>query len=289
MKTQILLAGVALMLAGCKPQSAPPAAAATDQTYAVRGVIQQIPADHRHVTIQHEKIPGYMAAMTMDFSVKDTNALAGYAPGDQITFTLVVTETDDWIENLKKVGEHGLAGSPGWHVVEGNLEVGDTLPDYDFTAEGGQTVRFSDFQGRALAFTFFFTSCPLPEYCPRVSRNFEETRKLLMGDTNAPANWQLMSISFDSAFDRPRVLSNYAKFYRGDDTNRWLFAVASTNTLAGLGPKVDLSFWREGGSISHNLRTVVLSPNRKIFRQFDGNTWTPQELAEAIRAAARSR
>ena len=276
-----------IALAGCKPESSAPVAAATNQTYAVRGVIQQIPPDHRHVTIKHEKIPGYMAAMTMDFSVHDTNALAGFAPGDQITFTLVVTETDDWIENLKKIGAFGLSGSPGWHAVEPGLEVGDTLPDYEFTSENGNAIHFADLRGRAVAFTFFFTSCPLPEYCPRMNRNFSEARKILLADTNAPANWQMLSISFDSDVDRPQILSSYAKFYRGDDTNRWLFAVASTNTLAGLAPKVDLSFWREGGSISHNLRTVVLDPGGKIARQFDGNDWTPPQLADAIIAAAK--
>jgi len=45
-----------------------------------------------------------------------------------------------------------------------------------------------------------------------------------------------------------------------------LFAVAPTNTLAGLAPNVDLRFWREAGSISHNLRTVVLDTNGKIFQ-----------------------
>jgi cytochrome oxidase Cu insertion factor (SCO1/SenC/PrrC family) len=122
-----------------------------------------------------------------------------------------------------------------------------------------------------------------------MSRNLTETRKLLRSATNAPADWQLLSISFDSALDLPPVLSGYAQFYRGDDTNHWLFAVASSNTLAGLAPKVDLSVWREGGVLSHNLRTVVLDPAGKISRQFDGNDWTPAQLAAAIIEAARKR
>ena len=278
-----------LLAAGCKPAApTPPAAAATNQTYAVRGVIQQIPPDQHHVTIKHEKIPGYMAAMTMDFSVRDTNALAGFAPGDEISFTLVVTTDDDWIENLQRTGQvGGISGPPGWRTVEPGLNVGDPLPDYEFTSENGQPVKFSDFHGRAVAFTFFFTSCPLPEYCPRMNRNLSEARKLLLADSNAPTNWQMLSISFDSAFDQPLILASYAGIYRGTSADRWLFAVASTDTLAGLAPKVDLNFWRENGSISHNLRTVVLDGAGKIFKQFDGNDWTAMELADAIRAAAK--
>jgi len=227
--------------------------------------------------------------MTMDFSVRDTNALASLAPGDEITFTLVVSTDDDWIENIQSTGKSAtLTPAPTWHVVESELQVGDTLPDYEFTSETGRPVRFSDFRGRAVAFTFFFTSCPLPDYCPRMNKNFFETRKILLADSNAPMNWQLLSVSFDSGFDTPEVLTGYGKYYRGEDTNRWLFAVASSNTLASLAPKVDLNFWRENGSISHNLRTVVLDAGGKIFRQFDGNDWTPEQLGDAIRAAART-
>lgn len=286
MKVKFLPAVFILVLAGCHRQSSAPVPA--PKTYPVHGVVQAVAVDQRHATIKHDAIAGYMPAMTMDFPVRDTNILNGISPGDEITFTLAVTETDDWIENVQRIGRtnvFGFSGPPGWHVEEPALEVGDTLPDYEFTDESGRSVRFSDFHGRAVAFTFFFTSCPLPDFCPRMNWNFSEVRKIL-STTNAPANWQLLSISFDSSFDTPQMLSGYAKFYRGNDTNRWLFAVASTNTLASLAPKVDLSFWREGGSISHNMRTVVLDPNGKIARQFDGNQWTPEQLADAIREAA---
>jgi len=285
MKNQFLLCGLLAILAfGCKPNSSAPPA----KTYAARGVIQQLAADHRHATIKHEAIPGYMAAMTMDFSVRDTNALTGFAAGDGITFSLVVTDDDDWIENLQRTGRTGgVTGPPGWHVAEPELQVGDALPDVEFTSENGRVIHLTDFRGQAVAFTFFFTSCPLPEYCPRMNRNFSEARNLLLVDTNAPANWQLLSVSFDPAFDEPLILASYASLYRGTNAARWLFAVASTNTLAALAPKLDFRFWRENGALSHNLRTVVLDGGGKIFRQFDGNDWTAAELAKALSEAAK--
>jgi protein SCO1/2 len=286
---QIVFLGGLLLAIGCRREpSAPPVSAATNQTYSVRGVVQAIPPDLRHVTIKHEAIPGYMAAMTMDFSVKDTNELNRVSVGDEITFTLVVTADDDWIENLRRTGKTGAVATPGWSIVEPELEVGDPLPDAEFTSETGRPIRFADFRGRAVAFTFFFTSCPLPEYCPRMNRNFSEAQKILQADTRAPANWQLLSISFDPAFDSPQVLQGYASFYRGTNADRWLFAVASTNTLRALAPRLDFRFWRDNGVLSHNLRTVVVDGAGKISRQFDGNDWTPEQLADAIRAAAKT-
>jgi protein SCO1/2 len=254
----------------------------------VRGVVRQIPPDRRHVRVQHEEIPGYMPAMTMNFSVRDTNALANFAQGDEISFTLVVTADDDWIENLTRTGKRGAVSAAPTRPTGPELAVGDLLPDYPFTGESGQTVRFSDFHGRALAFTFFFTSCPLPEYCPRMNKNLAQARDILLADTNGPANWQLLSLSFDSGTDTPQVLSGYASLYRGTNAAHWLFAVGSSNTMASLAPKLDLNFWRENGTLSHNLRTVVLDGTGKITRQFDGNDWTPQQLADALRDAAKT-
>jgi protein SCO1/2 len=290
MRQTFFLCGLLLAIGCRRESSAPPAAGVTNHTYVVRGVVQAIPPDLRHATIKHEAIPGYMAAMTMDFSARDTNALTHLAPGDEITFTLVVTADDDWIENIQRIGRTNVAsasGPPGWHIAEPELQVGDTLPDAEFISELGQKIRFSDFRRSAVAFTFFFTSCPLPEFCPRMNQHFAEARKLLVDDADAPTNWQMLSISFDPGMDQPSVLASYAGIYRGLNPTHWTFVAAATNTLAALAPKVDLHFWRENDSISHNLRTMVLDTTGKIFKQFDGNDWTPQELAGAISAAAK--
>ena len=64
--------------------------------------------------------------------------------------------------------------------------------------------------------------------------------------------------------------------------------MASTPTLAQLAPQLDLIMTKEeGGSISHNLRTVVIDPRGRIARQFDGNTWSPADLATALHEAAK--
>jgi len=299
MKTAVILCSVLLMIvAGCKQESPAPASKPTEpsalipKSYAARGIVKAIATDGRSATIKHEEIPGYMKAMTMELSVRNTNEFAGIAPNDEITFKLRVTDDDDWIEDVRFVAHRiGETTNGVFRFQAPNLTLnnGDVLGDYEFTGEDGKTFHLSDFRGKAVAFTFFFTSCPLPEFCPRMNKNLAEARTLLGAQTNALANWQMLSVSFDPDFDRPEVIAGYGNFYRGSDADRWLFAVASTNTLAGLAPKVGLNFWREGGTISHNLRTVVLDGDGKIFEQFNGNDWTAQQLAEAIAGAARKK
>lgn len=265
----------------------PPAA----MSFVLRGVVRQIADDRRTVTIQHEAVAGYMPAMTMAFTMRDTNQLSGISPSDEISFKLDVGENDSWIESIQFIAhriENVTNNTFVSHIPTAELKPGDLLPDYEFVAEDGGKIHFSDFRGKAVAFTFFYSRCPLPDYCPCMSKNFSEARQLLLTTTNAPANWQLLTISFDPGVDTPEMLTTYANFYRGEDTNRWLFVVASTNTLSSLAPRLDLIIMRDGDSImSHNLRTVVLDPQGRIFRQLDSNQWTPQQLTDAIMQAAR--
>src|SRR5208283_2339775 len=258
-----------VVMAGCKPKAAAPEAGA--KAYAARGIVRQIADDRHNVTIQHEAIPGYMSAMTMDFPVKNTNELNGISAADEITFKLMVGETDSWIESIHLVAHHAENAANNTRIFQvppTELKPGDPLPDCELVAEDGSPVRFSDFRGRVVAFTFFFSRCPLPDYCPRMSKNFSETRKLILSTPNAPTNWLLLCISFDPEFDKPEVLSSYAGFYRNGDSNHWLFAAAPSNSLARLAPGLDLMIMRIGGNImSHNLRTVVLDPQGRIYRQ----------------------
>jgi protein SCO1/2 len=202
----------------------------TVHSYSANGIVEQIAPDHHQVTIHHQAIPGYMMEMTMDFPVQNTNELTGISPGDKITFSLVVRENDDWVENIQRVGHSSetmtnkmsmqVDMSHGTMMPE--LKPGDLLPDGELLEEDGRHIHFSDFRGRAVAFTFFFTRCPLPNYCPLMNRNFAAARDLILSTPDAPTNWQFLSISFDPEFDTPEVLSSYAGFYRGDNSDRWL-------------------------------------------------------------------
>jgi len=295
MKQSILGLALSFILAastGSEVRGADPVAAGT-QVHAVRGVIREISTDRRKAVIQHEAIADYMPTMTMEFIVRDTNELKGVEVGDAVTFSLKTTEDRHWIDGVRKVG--GATNSPVAAQERGTtwsrskeLKPGDLLPDCGFVTEDGKQVRFSDFRGKALAFTFFFTRCPLPDYCPRMGNNFAKARELILSRTGAGTNWQFLSISFDPDFDAPAVLASYANFYRAGNTDRWLFAAAPAKALAEIAPHLDLMVHHDtGGGISHNLRTVVLDPRGRIYRQFDGNEWTPQELADALLAAAR--
>jgi protein SCO1/2 len=268
---------------------ADPAAGDTStKAYPVTGVVEKIAPDRHTTTIHNQDIPGYMDEMTMDFAVQNTNELNGITPGDEIAFTLIVSKNDSWIKNVHRTGKTMPVSTSFMPTMpEEELKIGDLLPDGVLTAEDGREIHFSDFRGQALAFTFFYTRCPLPNYCPLMNRNFAAARDLISSAAGAPTNWVFLSISFDPHSDTPEVLATFGGFYRHGNPSHWFFASAPKNTLATLAPALDLMVIPQGDTISHNLRTVVLNPQGRIYRLFDGNQWTPEELAKAILTAAR--
>jgi protein SCO1 len=265
----------------------------TGQTYAAKGVVKELEPDGKTVVISHEAIPNYMAAMTMPFEVRDTNELRGLSAGDSITFHMVITPTHGWVEGITKLSSAPKkAGPTPAPVVRSQfsramapLDEGDALPNYEFTNEFGAEVRLNQFRGRVLAFTFFFTSCPFPDFCPRMTSNFAEAARRLSIMTNAPAQWQLLSITFDPATDTPERLRGYADAAHYDSAH-WSFLTGDERQISNLADQLGENYWHEGTSIGHNLRTVVVDPKGHITKIFGGNKWTVDEfVAEIVKAA----
>lgn len=270
-------------------------ASTNEQIFQVKGVVEAVELAEKTVRIRHEEIPGYMGAMTMPFEVKDTNELAGVTAGDAVTFRMIVTETDGWIDQLKKlavdVNASALPANAPIRIVRDvePLDIGDALPDYRFTNQLGQAVSLSRFRGQALAFTFIFTRCPFPTFCPLMSNNFQKAQDALLANSNAPTNWHLLTISFDPDFDTPEQLKAYAARQHADP-ERWDFLTGTLVDITALSEQLGLQFWRDpGGGINHNLRTVVVDSRGRVQKIFIENKWTVEELTEEILKAAENR
>ena len=296
----ILLLAAAMVACDKKPALPPASVAptvssvATQQVFQVRGVIVGLTAGSKTVRIRHEEIPDYMPAMTMPFDVRNTNELAGLAAGDTVTFQMNVTETDGWIERIQKqtavaTNANILPPNAPMRIVREvkPLSVGDLLPEYQFTNQLGRAVSLSALRGNALAITFVFTRCPFPTFCPLMSNNFKAVHELLEKIPHSPTNWHLLEITIDPEFDTPERLNAYAGRFRSNDA-RWSFLTGSLMDATAFGEQFGLQFIREpGGSISHNLRTVVVDAAGKVQAIIPENKWTPDELTqEIIKAAA---
>jgi protein SCO1 len=219
---------------------------------------------------------------------KDPRELAGLAPGQTVLFRLVVTDDDSWIDEVTPLPEIAAVPAPPETTRQVRwvepLEAGQMLPPYPLTNQLGQAFGLTDFKGEVLAFTFIYTRCPLPNFCPRMTSHFLEVQRLLQNDPAAPKQWRLLTISFDPEHDTPAVLKAYAA-QQGSDPERWLFATGAREELDALTEQFGLSYGRLGDTFDHNLRTVVVDPEGRIKRILIGNEWQPADLVAEIVAA----
>lgn len=260
------------------------------RTFTAKGVVEELKPDSRTVVIRHVAISNYMAAMTMPFKVRDQYELAGVRAGDEVLFQLHVTDTNSWIDQIKIIGAVPFVKKTkpaDSQLAQVQTDPGkNPLLDYKFTNELGQAVSLNDFHGQALAITFFYTRCPLPDYCPRLSKNFQEASGKISSLSNPPANWHFLSISFDTEFDSPAMLKAYGESYQYDPKH-WSFLTGPPDKIAELARGSGVTYESDDGTINHNFRTLIIDATGHLQTVFPtGGNLSDQIVAEIIKAAA---
>ena len=255
--------------------------------FELRGQVLAVNAARREITVKHEDIRGFMPAMTMPFRVVDTREIEGRRPGELVRATLVVETHDAYLKDVERTGEAPLTSAylpPSTAVL---LEPGEEVPELVFVDQRGQSHRLSDFRGKALAVTFIYTRCPIPDFCPLMDRHFASAQHTLAGDDELRRRVHLLSISFDPEFDSPPVLAKHAS-RAGADPATWSFVTGDRDDVDAFAGKFGVSVMRGDGSaqeILHNLRTAVIDERGRLVKVFTGNDWQPSQLVSELRAA----
>ena len=278
-----------------EPCQAAEAIAVPAQTreFAVKGVVKKIEPENGRILIAHEAIPGFMDAMTMPFRVKAPEILTGVQAGDSVSFRLSVTAEESWIDNVVKIPaiNYSSATATDREPTEPTVSTAASRPrhpllSYAFTNELGQPVRLGDFGGQVLAMTFFFSRCPIPDYCPRLTKNFQEASRKLRNIPGGPTNYHFLSVTFDPEFDTPARLKVYAENF-GYDTNHWSFLTGPSNKVAELAWLSDMKYQRDGAFFNHDLRTLIIDGEGRLRMVFPiGGNLSDAIVQEMLKAAA---
>jgi protein SCO1 len=283
---KILLVGcVAFFLFGCGRS------ADSDEkvdNYDTRGVVRGFSPDRSTIEIQHETIPGFMPSMTMPFVAREPRQIADLKTGDAISFRMAVTKNDFWIENVKRIRREDVnVAEPKRTSVslkhDARLKEGDEMPRFSLTNQNGERVSLGTFRGQPFVLTFVFTRCPVPNFCPRMSNNFEELQTAIKTGSGTLAKTRLLSITLDPSYDTPKVLLDYAGFHHAD-SNVWTFATGDEKEIDALTGAFSVYRQNEGGTISHGLATALVNRDGAIEKIWRGNAWTPVEVTAAIQS-----
>jgi protein SCO1/2 len=293
-----LIAG--LLMAGCAKQetvapavtarpSPPPAAVPAEVRHPLTGEIVKVEAEQQVLIVSHDKIPGFMPAMTMEFKVAKSD-LANAKPGQRIRAEMVDRGADYWLEKIwpddtvtkttLDAAAHALAQDTAVRGKEAYREVGEAMPTFTLLDQEGRTVSASRFRGKRVVLNFIFTRCPVATMCPAATLRMTALQKAAR--EAGVQDFELVSISMDPEYDTPGVLREYAEV-RGLDTTNWSFLTGPDTSVRHLLAQLGVIREFEGATIKHTLATVLIDESGRIVHRVDGSTWQPEDFVRRLK------
>lgn len=293
----ILLSGL-LFAAACQkqpPQETPAAASPNAKRYALKGKVVSVDKAKKKAQIEHEEIPGLMEAMTMNFPIREDWVWDDLSPGAEVFADLVVDETADepyWLEKIA-ISAAPNPNRPAPPIDERFAQIGREVPDFELTNQDGKRFSLNDYRGKALAITFIYAQCPLPDYCIKMSTNFSDLNNQII-NTELKDKIRLLSISFDPQRDTPEKLRQYGLGYLGKgakpDFTVWQLAVGSDKEVRAVADFFGLRYevdQNDKTQFNHSLRTAVIAPDGKVTKIFSGGDWTTSDLLRELQTAMK--
>lgn len=290
MRYLILFLFSILLFTSCQKAEQKQTASADAKHYPFKGKVISVDKANKKATIEHEAIPGFMEAMTMPFPIHADWVWNDLTPGAEVRADLVVDKDGYWLENIGIVAAPN-PNQPAPPVNENFAQIGKEVPDFTLTNQNGKRISIKDFRGKALAITFIYARCPLPDYCIAMSRNFSDLANQIE-NSDMKDKIRLLSISFDPENDTPEKLKQYGIGYLGKDSKAtdftvWQLAVGSDKEVKQIADFFGLQYETDPENktqINHSLRTAVISPDGKVTKIFPGNDWTPKNLLQELEA-----
>jgi protein SCO1 len=262
------------------------------QKYSASGLVLRVDPSHRTIFVSCESISGYMEAMIMPISVRDSKTLAGLAPGVMVDFTLVVEKKASYAESiyvrdfedleqqplaarrLKIIEDLDSAKSLGTSV----LKIGQRLPSVVLTDQNRTEIDLAGFAGKVVLVNFIYTHCPLPDYCFRLSNNLGNIQRRFKPQMGR--DLILLSVTFDPINDQPEVLASYARTWKADPN--WHFLTGALPEVRRVCNMFGVNFWPDEAELMHSLHTAIIDQQGRLAANLEGNQFTAQQLGDLV-------
>jgi protein SCO1 len=264
------------------------------QQHPAKGIVIQVEKAQRSLVISCDAIPGYMDAMEMSFTVRDSRMLTTIKPGTTIRFTMVERDHVLYADDIKAITAANLESEPmeagGLTALQQGLNPssaaavvaqGEKVPDFKLTDQAGKEIHLSDFLGKVVVLTFGYSRCPNPDYCLRLSNNLAKVENRF--SSAAGRDLILLTIAIDPEHDQGATLSQYAAVWKADPAV-WHFLTGPLPQVKQVAGMFGMDFWRREGLLTHSLHTAIIDRTGNLAANLEGNQFTPQQLGDLVQA-----
>jgi protein SCO1 len=291
------LAAVCALVTACKPagdDSKPSAeAAGGEKRHALTGEIVKADAERLTLLVSHDDIPGYMPAMTMEFTVTLGDVLNA-REGQRIRAELVEREDGEFalekIWPVDPVADAQVGAAGGVLRQDTSIrgrrayrEVGENLPDFALYDQTGHVVSPARFRGKQIMLNFIFTRCQVASMCPLATANMTTAQR--KAKEAGVEDIEFISITLDPEYDTPGVLLTYAK-QRGIDTANFSFLTGPESAIKDLLTQFGVLAEFKGSILTHTVSTLLIDAQGKIVWRTDGSKWSPDEFVSKMKKSS---
>ena len=262
-----------------------------EQRYPGRGLVLKVDQVHKTVLVSSDAIPGYMEAMTMLYSVRDTKELQRIAPGTLVDFTLVVAPDTSLLEHIRVHKYQGLEPDPltarrlkllnqvANPPTTKAVTVGESVPDFTLTDQNREKVVLSNFEGKVIVLNFVYTRCALPNFCFRSSNNLGLLQRRFR--QRLGRDLVLLTVTFDPTHDDPVALAKYAATWKAD-SNKWHFLTGTAEDVRRVCEIFGEDVFQDEGLMAHSLHTAIINGKGKLIANLEGNEFSAQQLGDLV-------
>lgn len=286
---------VARMAAAAAIVMAGTTAGAAVKEYPVTGMVVAVDVAAKRFTVSHDRIPGFMDAMTMPFDVRQASDLRGVVPGAIVEFTLVVGAQEalatrvtvrryESVERDPRTARRLAVMKRLAGMTPPPVMIGARVPDFTLVDQAGRQVSLAGLAGRVVVVNFVYTRCALPQFCLRMSNNLAALQKRFVNALGR--DLALLTVTFDPERDTPEVLATYAAQWQPHPTG-WRFLTGHAADVRRVCALFGQEAFLDEGLMNHSLHTAVIDRAGRLTANIEGNRFTAEQLGDLVAATLR--
>ena len=162
--------------------------------------------------------------------------------------------------------------------------VGGPTPNFPLVNQMGKPFQLHDLKGNYVFVSFIYTRCPLPKMCP-LTMALSKALFLQAKQRLEKVPVHFLFVTLDPRNDTPSVLESFAKSHHLDNQKNISFATGSAQVLADLASEFNVIGVPADGTISHNIKSLLLGPDLKTIKEYKDNDWKPAAVIADVLAS----
>lgn len=158
--------------------------------------------------------------------------------------------------------------------------IGKSVGDHVLLDREQRPTPLSKYRGKPLLVNFVYTACF--NVCPTTTKNLQSAVEGTVNVLGAD-RFNIVSIGFNQPFDSPQAMKAFAYQY-GIRLPNWEFLSPAAAIVDDLTQNFGFSYIATSAGFDHMNQVTIVDAQGKIVRQIYGEKFTPDDLAEPLKA-----